>query len=100
MPVDSAGTVHSVVPSSQSSVDVGPSSAYPSDEVHSTSSTPWASAHRWEAMLIAYDSVFAPPSSHGARCRASAAYPSDAVATVMPSRRATATEGASAVTVA
>ena len=51
-------------------------------------------------MFTAYEIVFAPPSSHGARSRTSAARPSDAVATVMPSRRARTTDGPIAVTVA
>src|SRR5690606_6207493 len=73
--------------------EVGASSAYPSAETHSTSSTPCRAAHRWEAMFTAYERDFTPPSSHGAAGRVAAARPRVAVTAAAPSRRMARTAG-------
>src|SRR5262245_2740829 len=69
-------------------VAVGASSTKPSDETHNTSWAPRALAPRSDALLAAYDSVFAPPSSHGAVARNPAGIPNAAVNTLTPSVRA------------
>src|SRR3954469_4702882 len=84
MPVDAAGTVQSTPSTSQTSVEVGASRAYPSTDTHSTSFAPCPAAQRKVAMLTAYERVLAPPSSHGEPPRASTGTPSVAVITSTP----------------
>src|SRR4051812_50132389 len=87
MPVDAAGTVQSTPSTSQTSVEVGASRAYPSTDTHSTSFAPCPAAQRKVAMLTAYERVLAPPSSHGEPPRASTGTPSVAGFTTTPGRR-------------
>ena len=66
MPLD-GGVVRRVRPDTTTTVDVGPSSTEPSAATKMTSEAPTDSACRSAAMFTAYDSDFAPSSSHGAR---------------------------------
>ena len=83
-----AGTVQSVSSVSHTTLAVGPSSAYPSEETQSTSSTPARRAQRRAALLTAYDVDLMPAGSQLSPLRAAAGTPSGRVATVIPFRRA------------
>ena len=80
------GVVSRVSPRAHTAEPVGASSTSPSAETNSTSSAPRRAASRIAAMFTAYESVFTPPSSHGASPNASAGYPRSSTATRMPSR--------------
>ncbi len=88
MPAFGAG-VTKVVPRRRISDAVGASSTKASLVVKIASSAPRRCASRRAAMFTAYDSVFAPSSSHGARAGVSSAYPRSRVTTRMPRVRAT-----------
>lgn len=95
-----AGTVQSVPPSSHTRLAVGPSSAYPSDETQSTSSTPARRAQRRAAVLTAYDVDLIPAGSQSSAARAVAATPRGRVATVIPVARARRDAGGTSASVA
>lgn len=78
---------------STTSADVGPSSSRPEGVTKIASSAPFAFAQRFAAMLMPYERLFAPGSSHGSWLVSSASWPRSSTTTRTPSRsRSTAAE--------